>query len=69
MACKISRPQYHRKTMEYYGLEGLRTSKTVLYCQALIEVIEEVWAAISGEMLPKLYRNIPKRMLAVLDNK
>ena len=33
----------------------------------LKEVIEEVWATISGELLQSLYRSIPRRMLAVLD--
>ena len=33
----------------------------------LKEVIVEVWATISGELLQSLYRSIPRRMLAVLD--
>ena len=35
----------------------------------LKEVIEEVRATIGGEGLQKLYRSIPRRMLAVLDSK
>ncbi|CDF35348.1 unnamed protein product [Chondrus crispus] len=35
--------------------------------EQLKEVIEDVWAIISGELLQKLYRSIPRRMLAVLD--
>ena len=35
--------------------------------EQLKEVIEDVWATISGELLQKLYRSIRRRMLAVLD--
>ena len=35
--------------------------------EQLKEVIEDVWATISGELLQKLYPSIPWRMLAVLD--
>ena len=37
--------------------------------EQLKEVIEDVWATNNGELLQKLYRSIPRRILALLDGR